>query len=47
MRIIARNQMSIEFIIKSDVLFADRTKTLVRHYLIKEEKRVSRQIKLL
>ena len=34
--------MLTEFIIKSDVLFADRTETLVRHYLIKEKKRVSR-----
>ena len=41
-RIIARNQMSIEFIIKSDILFADRTETLVRHYLIREKKHVSR-----
>ena len=42
MRIIARNQISIEFIIEFNVLFADRTETLVRHYLIREEKRASR-----
>ena len=42
MRIIARNQISTEFIIKSDVLFADRIETLVRHCLIKEKKRASR-----
>ena len=42
MRIIARNQMPIEFIIKSDILFADRIKTFVRHYLIKEEECASR-----
>ena len=36
--------MSTEFIIKSDVFLADRTETLVRHYLIKEEKRASRRI---
>ena len=47
MRIIAKDQMSTEFIIEFDVLFADRTETLVRHYLIKEKKRASRQIKLL
>ena len=47
MRIIARDQISIEFIIKSNVLLADRTETLVRHYLIKEAKRASRQIKSL
>ena len=47
MRIIAKNQMLIEFIIESDVFFADRTKTLVRHYLIREEKRTPRQIKIL
>ena len=42
MRIIAKDQMSTEFIIKSDILFADRIETLDRHYLIKEEKRVLR-----
>ena len=39
--------MSIEFIIESDVFSADRTETLVRHCLIKKEKRTSRQTKLL
>ena len=33
--------MSTEFIIKSDVLFADRTETLVRHCLIKEKEGAS------
>ena len=47
MRIIAKNQMTIEFIIESNVLFADRTETLVRHCLIKEKERTSHQIKLL
>ena len=47
MHIITRNQISIEFIIESDILFADQSKTLVQHYLIKEEKRASHQIKLL
>ena len=47
MRIIAKNQMSIEFIIESDVFFANRKETLVRHCLIKEKERVSRQIKSL
>ena len=40
MRISAKNQISIEFIIKSDVLFADRIKTLIRHYLIRKEERI-------
>ena len=43
----AKDQMSIKFIIKSDVLLVDRTETLVRHYLIKKRERVPRQIKLL
>ena len=47
MRIIAKNQISIEFIIKSDVLLADRTEVFIRHYLIREEKRASRHIKSL
>ena len=47
MRIIARDQMSTEFIIESDILFVNRTEMLVRHHLIKEEERASRQIKLL
>ena len=47
MRIIAKDQMSTEFIIEFNVFFADRTKTLVRHCLIKKEKRVSRQMKSL
>ena len=47
MRIITRNQISTEFIIEFDVFLADRTETLVRHCLIKEKKRASRQIKSL
>ena len=37
MRIIVRDQMSIEFIIEFDVLFADRIKTFVRHCLVREK----------
>ena len=42
MRIIARNSISIEFIIESDILFVNRIETLVRYYLIRKEERVSR-----
>ena len=41
MRIIARDQMSTEFMIEPDVFLADRTETLIQDYLIKEKKRVS------
>ena len=34
--IIAKNQISIEFIIEFDIFFANRTETLVRYYVIKE-----------
>ena len=46
MRIVARNQILIKFIIEFDVLFANRIKTFIQQYLIREEKRAPRQIKL-
>ena len=37
MRIIAKDQMSTEFFIESNVLFADRIETLVRHCLMRKK----------
>ena len=42
MRIIARDQISTEFSIKFNVLFVDRTETLVRYCLIREKERALR-----